>query len=337
MNLLDWRPVSQLKVQETPLSRAKFPVVDAHCHLRRVDDPAKLVDDMDRFNIRAIVHLDGVYADDGFFREQAKFADAYPGRFGVLCQVDIEQIDEPDFGSKMRAHITECVKKGARGIKFHKTMVGLKAKDASGKYIMPDDPRLAAVWDCAAELEVPVLIHIADPIAFFTPTDKYNERIEELLEHPSWTYYYTGAPGFEELLAAQERMLGNNPQTNFVVAHVGSHAEDLADVSRMLDSYPNMYVDTAERIHELGRQPYTARDFIIKYADRVVYGTDLVPNEFNTGFNYRFFETRDEYFPYNRLEEHNQGRWQIYGIFLPDDVLKKVYYENADRLYFKKR
>jgi len=215
-------------------------------------------------------------------------------------------------------------------------MLGLKQKDKAGSFIMPDDPRLTAVWDCAARLGVPVLVHIADPVAFFTLTDIYNERVEELIVHPSWSYYNAGTPSFEELLASQERMLKTNPQTNFVVAHIGSNAEDLANVSRMLDAYPNMYVDTAERIHELGRQPYSSREFIIKYPDRVIYGTDLVPNAHNTSYNYRFFETRDEYFPYNRLEEHNQGRWNIYGIYLPDDVLKKVYVENAERLYFRK-
>jgi len=337
MNLQDWRPVSQLKVQETPLTRAKIPVIDAHNHLRTVTDVAKLVSDMDEFNIRTIINLDGVYADNGFRHEQKRFADAYPGRFGVLCQIDVTQIDDPDFGKKMDAYITDCVDRGCVGIKFHKGMVGLSAKDAAGNFIMPDDPRLVAVWDCAARHNIPVLIHIADPVAFFTPTDKYNERFEELHEHPTWTYYDKGTPGFAELLAAQERMLKSNPQTTYVIPHVGSHAEDLADVSRMMDLYPNMYVDTAERIHELGRQPYTARDFIIKYADRVIYGTDLVPNAHNTSYNYRFFETRDEYFPYNKLEEHNQGRWMIYGVFLPDDVLRKVYVDNADRLYFKKK
>ena len=216
-------------------------------------------------------------------------------------------------------------------------MVGLHAKDAAGNFIMPDDSRLTAVWDSAAKNNIPVLIHIADPVAFFTPTDEHNERFEELHEHPDWSYYNAGTPGFKALLAAQERMLKANPQTNFVVAHVGSHAEDLADVARMLDLYPNMYVDTAERIHELGRQPYTARDFLIKYANRILYGTDLVPNAWNTSYNYRFFETRDEYFPYNRLEEHNQGRWMIYGVYLPDDVLQKIYAENAERLYFGKK
>ena len=336
MNLQDWRPVSQLKVKETPLTRAKIPVIDAHCHLRGVKDAGKLVAAMDEFNIRAIVHLDGVYKDGGFYREQAKFVGAYPDRFAVLCQIDIAQIDDPEFGRKMSAHITACVNSGARGVKLHKSMVGLHAKDAAGNFVMPDDPRLAAVWDAAAKNNVPVLIHIADPAAFFLPTDEYNERFEELHEHPNWSYYNAGTPGFEALLAAQERMLKANPQTDYVVAHVGSHAEDLADVARMLDLYPNMYVDTAERIHELGRQPYTARDFLIKYADRVLYGTDLVPNAHNTGYNYRFFETRDEYFPYNRLEEHNQGRWMIYGVYLPDEVLQKIYVNNAERLYFRK-
>jgi len=334
MKLQDWSPVSQLKVKETLLTRAKIPVIDAHCHLRSIEDVGKLIADMDEFNIRSIIDLDGVYADDGFYRQQAKFADAYPGRFGVLCQIDITQIDDPEFGKKMDAHITSCVNSGARGIKFHKTMVGLKAKDASGNYVKPDDRRLTAIWDCAARLNIPVLIHIADPVAFFTPTDEKNERYEEIQENPDWSYYNAGTPSFEALMIAQENMLKANPHTTFVIPHVGSNAENLANISRMMDLYPNMYVDTSARIHELGRQPYTAREFLIKYADRVIYGTDLLPNAQNTSCNYRFYETKDEYFPYNEVQD--QGRWMIYGVYLPDDVLQKIYVDNADRLYFGK-
>ena len=337
MDLRNWRPVSQLKAKETLLTRAKIPVIDAHNHLGSVKDVGKLVADMDELNIQTIINLDGVYANDGFYREQERFADAYPSRFGVLCQIDITQIDAPDFGKKMDAHITACVNRGACGIKFNKFMVGLKAKDASGKYIKPDDPRLTPVWDCAARHNIPILIHIADPVAFFTPTDEKNERFEELDEHPSWSYYNAGTPSWDELIAAQENMLRANPQTTYVIPHIGSNAENLANVGRMLDTYPNMYVDTAERIHELGRQPYTAREFLIKYADRVIYGTDLVPNAHNTSYNYRFFETQDEYFPYNTLEEHNQGRWMIYGVYLPDDALQKIYVDNAEQLYFGRK
>nr|MDD6335168.1 amidohydrolase family protein [bacterium] len=336
LTLQQWRPKSKLEVPETPLTRAKFPVIDAHNHLRSVTDAAELVDKMDAFNIATIVDLDGTY-HGGFDAQMKKLVEPYPDRFRVLCQVDMDQIDDPDFGRNMARHIEECVKRGAAGVKFHKTMVGLKARDKDGHYVKPDDERLRPIFEQAAKLDVPVLIHVADPVAFFEPTDENNERYEELFEHPTWTYYNVGTPGFYELLEAQERMLEQNRETTFVVAHIGSYAENLAAVSKMLDRHPNMYVDTAERIAELGRQPYSSRDFIMKYADRVLYGTDLVPNAHNTSYNYRFFETKDEYFPYNTLEEHNQGRWMIYGIYLPDDVLHKVYVDNAKKLFFKNR
>ena len=166
-------------------------------------------------------------------------------------------------------------------------------------------------------------------MAFFDPIDKTNERYEELFEHPEWSYASNEFYRFEELLESQQNLLRDNPGTRFIVAHVGSCAEDLKRVGEMLDEYPNMYVDTAERIAELGRQPYTSRKFIIKYQDRILYGSDLIPNEGNITGNYRFFETYDEYFQYNNWDEHNQGRWNIYGIGLPNDVLKKIYFENA--------
>ena len=214
---------------------------------------------------------------------------------------------------------------------FSKSL-GVNIQDGAGRFLRPDDPRLRSIWDAAGEEGMPVTIHIADPPAFFDPIEPANERYEELALHPHWSYFTRGCPGFRELLECQKNLLRSNPHTTFIVAHVGSYAENLGAVGAMLDEFPNMYVDTAERISELGRQPYTARDFLIRYAERVIYGTDLLPNETNTSANYRFFETRDEYFPYNSLDEHNQGRWSIYGVFLPDDVLSRIYYGNAQRL-----
>ena len=332
MELTKYRPKSQLRLPETRLSRPKMPVIDAHNHLSWYHGSVEeLIGRMDAFGIAHIVSLDGEYGT--FDAHMQRYVAAYPDRFSVLCQVDMGQIDDPDFGRNMAKYIDECVQKGARGLKFHKTMLGLSAKDASGAYVMPDDDRLKPVWEAAAKNDVPALIHIADPLAFFEPIDETNERAFELGEHPDWSYYNVGTPGFDELMEAQDRLLSANPDTTFVIAHVGSQAENLAAVGALLDAHPNVYTDTAERIAELGRQPYTAREFLIKYADRVLYGTDLIPNAHNTSYNYRFFETRDEYFPYNSWDEHNQGCWNIYGVFLPDDVLQKIYVDNAAKVF----
>jgi len=330
IRLDEFAPVPRLEAPRTDRPRARFPAIDAHSHLARPNDPAELVDRMDRFNIRTIVDMDGWWG--GVLEDHlARYATRYPGRFRVFCRVDLSAVDEPDFGRRAAAYVRDCRSKGAAGIKFSKSL-GVKLTDRTGRFLRPDDERLRSIWDAAARLGMPVTIHIADPVAFFLPIDATNERYEELAAHPQWSYVGRGCPGFDELLASQRNLLRANPDTTFVVAHVGSYAENLAAVGAMLDEFPNLYVDTAERIAELGRQPYTARAFLERYADRVLYGTDLLPTEANTSANYRFFETRDEYFPYNSFAEHNQGRWMIYGVGLPDDILRKIYVANAERL-----
>jgi predicted TIM-barrel fold metal-dependent hydrolase len=194
---------------------------------------------------------------------------------------------------------------------------------------MPDDPRLDQVWSKAGELNIPVTIHIADPVAFFLPLDETNERWEELYEHPDWHFYGRDIPPFINLINRFLRIVERHPKTTFIGAHIMGYSENLGFVSQALDKYPNLYVDITERISELGRQPYSSRKFMMKYSDRVVFGTDtLSPKIKHYQTNFRFLETEDEYFEYGR----NQGRWYIYGIHLPDDVLRKIYFENAMRI-----
>ena len=204
-----------------------------------------------------------------------------------------------------------------------------------------DDPRLDPLWAAAAELDLPVLIHIADPIAFFEPLDATNERWEELHGHPDWHFWPpqpagdAGAPGFprfDALLAAFGRLVARHPATTFVGAHVGCAAEDLALVGAMLDANPNFSVDIAARLGELGRQPYTSRAFFLRYADRILFGVDMAPDPDLYAIHYRFLETFDESFDYDTDDVPGQGRWQIHGIGLPEDVLRKVYRDNARRV-----
>jgi predicted TIM-barrel fold metal-dependent hydrolase len=281
---------------------------------------------MEMFNIRMIVDLDGKLGPEG--EHQLQLSQAYPHKFVTFARVDFSKLEEPDFEEQVNSRIDDYVRRGAGGIKFLKEL-GLGVKDSSGKYIKPCDPRLKPIWQAAARHNIPVLIHIGDPIAFFEPINEYNERYEELVHHPDWSFAGSQFYSFDELVNSGKTLLCNNPQTRFIFPHVGGIAEDLAQVAGMLDQFPNLYIDTAERIAELGRQPYTARDFIIKYQDRILYGTDLIPNHGNITPNYRFFETFDEYFHYNDWDEHHQGRWMIYGVGLPDQVLRKLYFENA--------
>ncbi|NLC14528.1 MAG: amidohydrolase family protein [Chloroflexi bacterium] len=337
--LNEFHPVSELVVSEHLIKKAKHPVIDAHNHLRLRSTgdstPEDLISEMDRFNIRLIVDLDG-HSGGGVEQQLKRFVEPYPDRFTLFLQYDISDIDSPDFAYQIRSLTKKYCERGISGIKFLKWL-GLRYKDKNGIFIKPDDDRLKPIWESAARYDLPVTIHIADPIAFFKPITPENERYEELFEHPHWSFADPRFYRFEELMESQERLLEKNPDTRYIVAHVGSNSENLKRVGQLLDKYPNMFVDTAERIADLGRQPYSSREFLIKYQDRVLYGTDLLPNETNVSGNYRFFETMDEYFTYNSLEEHNQGRWYIYGVGLPDEVLQKIYFKNALKVIPKLR
>ena len=329
-----FKPVSKLRVAENIITKPKFPVIDAHNHLSpsmkitTTPTEEELLANMEEFNIRMVVNLDGNVGPEG--EEQLKLSEKYPDKIVTFVKIDVSTLDEPDFKKQVDDRIDEYVRRGAGGIKFLKEL-GLNVKDSAGKYVKPCDSRLAPIWQAAERHDIPVLIHIGDPMAFFDPIDETNERYEELIKHPEWSFADPKFYRFDELVESGKNLLRNNPGTRFIFPHVGGIAEDLARVGEMLDEFPNLYIDTSARISELGRQPYTARKFIIKYQDRVIYGTDAGIDASNIIPHYRFFETFDEYFPYHNSgwPERNQGRWHIYGIGLPDDVLRKVYFENA--------
>jgi predicted TIM-barrel fold metal-dependent hydrolase len=198
------------------------------------------------------------------------------------------------------------------------------------------------MWEACGALGIPVAIHVSDPAAFFTPIDRFNERFEELNNHPDWSFHGKDFPSNEALLEARDRVFARHPKTQFIALHVGHFAEDLGHVSRSMDKFPNMHVELGARIGELGRQPRAARKFFERYQDRILFGTDAVPKGYSTPqqiFNdelyqiyYRFLETEDEYFDYAPAPVPPQGRWRIYGVGLPAPILKKVYYDNAARL-----
>jgi predicted TIM-barrel fold metal-dependent hydrolase len=225
--------------------------------------------------------------------------------------------------------LERLVEHGACGIKFWKDL-GLSVPDGSGALLRIDDERLAPLFDKAAELGIPVMFHTSDPDAFFEPIDCFNERYEELAAHPDWSFY--GSPVSKaELLGQRNRVFARHPKTTFIGAHLAEGSEDLASVAGLLDQHRNLYLDISARVAELGRQPYTARAFLLKYADRILFGTDLLPEVEMYRLYYRFLETADEYFEYPS-HASRQGRWNIYGVFLPDDVLRKLYRDNALKL-----
>ena len=357
LELSQFAPRSMLQVHETRVEQARFPVIDFHTHItmsvksrsgvelaserKYLGSPEELLAVMDRKNIRAMVNLTGGY-DTGLGEVIAKYDRAFPGRFYAFTEPSYERWKEPNYPQLQAQAIEQAHRQGARGLKILKTLgLYLRENITSGKLVKIDDPRFDPMWEACGRLNMPVAIHVSDPVAFFTPTDRFNERYEELNNHPDWSFSGGDFPSNAELLDSRNRVLARHPRTQFVVLHVGNFSENLANVGENLDRFPNMTVDIAARIGELGRQPRTCRKFIEKYQDRILFGTDATPHgdEFpQQVFNdrlyeiyYRFLETDDEYFDYAPAEIPPQGRWRIYGLNLPETILRKVYFENAAR------
>jgi predicted TIM-barrel fold metal-dependent hydrolase len=347
LRLTEFRPRPSLRVPVHQVRLPRFPVVDAHNHLGTpfggdwsTRPPADLIATLDESGVEMIVDLDGGQGD-ALSAEIERWQAAYPNRVAVFAGLDYDAwAADPAFGDTEAARLRDSSARGARGLKVWK-LLGLRARDPDGRLVAIDDPRLDPLWAVAAELELPVIIHIADPIAFFEPLDPANERWEELHAHPDWHFWPTRPPGdpdapgfppFDELLAAFGRLVGRHPRTTFVGAHVGCAAEDLALVGRLLDEHPNLNVDIAARLGELGRQPYSTRAFFLRHADRILFGVDMAPDPEIYRIHYRFLETSDESFDYGTEPVPGQGRVQIHGIGLPDDILRKVYRDNARRI-----
>jgi predicted TIM-barrel fold metal-dependent hydrolase len=329
LKLIDWRPQSQMVVKQTEILQPRFPVIDIHNHLGDITQAKAFIAEMDRAGVKYCVNLDGMSADDKWAEDLEAYA-PFGGRVWTFFSPDFSGIDEPGWGENEAAKLEKAVKAGCRGLKIFKSL-GLGARGKDGKLIKVDDPRIDPVWHMCGELGIPVMIHVSDPKAFFTPVDEHNERYDELGAHPDWSFYGPEWPSKEELLEARNRVIARHPETIFIGAHVGNLPEELHTVGKWLDVYPNFYVDIDARISELGRQPYTARDFIIKYQDRIMFGTDTPPDAGAYQVYYRFLETKDEYID-PAAGHHLQGRWMINGLHLPDEVLKKLYWNNAARL-----
>ncbi len=337
LKLRDWQPRSMLKTRQSKVEKPAYPVFDVHNHLGGGKDfltPERVqryLAEMDAAGVRTVVNLDGRWGTR-LKETLAALDEAHPGRFLTFALLDFRGIDDEDWGRREAQRLEESFRAGAKGLKFHKSL-GLSYRYKNGKLMPIDDPKLDPVWETCAKYNRPVMIHTADPAAFFTPLDRFNERWHELNAHPNWLFHGDRFPSREELLAQRNRAIARHPNTKFICAHFANNPEDVATVAKWLDSYPNMYIDIDARISELGRQPYTARKFFLKYQDRVMFGTDTTPRREAYHTYYRFLETDDEYFDC-ASGHHRQGFWMIYGVFLPKDVLEKLYHKNADRLFF---
>ncbi len=327
MDFEDYDPPSTLVVPEHKLTRAKYPFVDVHNHQWNMSaqDLAELSGTMDKLNMAVMVNLSGRGRGSTEHLEKSlqNIKESFPKRFIVFTNVDFSAIDDPQWQARTLKQLEDDVHKGANGLKIFKTL-GMFAKDSKGNRIQIDDPRIGPIWDKCGELGIPVLIHAADPKQFWQPIDKNNERWLELKTHPG-RRHDTDPVSWETIIAEQHNMFKLHPKTKFINAHLGWYGSDLKKLGELMDKLPNMYTEIGAVIAELGRQPRAAKEFLTKYQDRVMFGKDSwVPEEYETYF--RVLETADEYFPYHK---RYHAFWRMYGLALPDDVLKKIYYKNA--------
>ena len=358
LDLKDFQPRSMLHVSGTRVPKAAFPVIDFHTHagfslaskagvaqgedMRFPAPPGELLQVMDRVNLRTMVNLTGGVGR-GLRQSIERYQAAHPGRFLTFTEPRWSAADRPGYAREQADEIARAHEAGARGLKVLKTLgLYLREQITSGPLVKIDDRRFDPMWEACGALGMPVAIHIADPEAFFLPIDRFNERFEELNAHPDWSFHGRDFPSFRDLLEARNRVFARHPKTTFVALHVGNNAENLGDVAECLDRYPNMHVELAARVAELGRQPRASRKFFDRHQDRILFGTDAVPHGTQTpqqifgeelyAIYFRFLETEDEYFDYAPAPTPPQGRWRIYGIGLPREILRKVYHDNAARL-----
>ncbi len=327
MDFEDYDPPSTLVVPEHKITRAKFPFIDVHNHQFSMQpgDLRRLVSDMDKLNMGVMVNLSGRGrgGSEMLANSLKSVKENYPKRFIIFTNVDFGGIDDPQWAARTAKQLEEDVKLGANGLKIYKNL-GMSALDNKGNRIHVDDPRIDPVWAKCGELGIPVLIHAADPRQFWQPIDNNNERWLELKTHPG-RRHDNDPVKWETIIEEQHNVFRKHPRTKFINAHLGWYGSDLEKLGKLLDEIPNMYTEIGAVIAELGRQPRAAKAFLTKYQDRVMFGKDSwVPDEYATYF--RVLESADEYFPYHK---RYHAFWRMYGMELPDDVLKKIYYKTA--------
>jgi predicted TIM-barrel fold metal-dependent hydrolase len=328
--ITQYKPRTTLKTVEHPVPKAKFPVIDIHSHQppgMADTQMARVVAGMDANNLRVLVNASGTSGQRLVQAVQALKTTKYPGRMVQFTDIDFRGVG-PGWAAKAVAQLEADKAAGALGIGEISKAFGLRIRKADGTRLKIDDPELDPVWAAAGRLGLPVLIHTAEPQEFFEPIDFQNERWLELALYRDRRYPAGEFPRFEELVAERDRMFKKHPKTVFIAAHFAYHANDLARAAALLDAQPNVHLEVGAILAELGRQPRAAREFFVKYQDRILFGKDsFQPDEFP--YYWRVFETNDEYFDYYR-DYH--AFWKLYGMGLSDDVLKKLYYKNALRL-----
>ena len=329
MDIEEYAPKSTLVVPENIIKRSKYPFIDVHNHQfdMPLKDLSKLTAEMDSLNMAFMINLSGFR---GLYLKKTleNVQENAPSRFGIFVNLDFEAIDEPDFKKATLSLLEEAVQNGVMGLKVYKSL-GLTSRDANGNRIPVNDPRLDPIWNKCGELGIPVLIHSGEPASFWKDKDKYNERWLELRQKPRRYRAPELNPSFEEVMAEQHDIFKKHPNTTFINAHLGWMGNDLDRLGNHLDTYPNVVTEIGAVLAELGRQPKRAKQFFASYQDRILFGKDAYKvSEYYTYF--RVLETDDEYFDYYRKRH---AHWKMYGLALPDSILKKLYYKNALKLF----
>jgi len=328
--LTDFDPYTCMVTPDNTPEKAKFPAIDAHIHIgtmNRGQSPEELIKIMDASGVQTLINVSGL--DPEGIKTFNEITKPYPGRFVTYTTVNWKNLEEPDFLETTFKQLEEAKRLGAKGVGEFKE-AGFGFGGHPGVYT--NHKTVEAIWNKCGELGLPVSLHVGDPVSFYRPLDKFNERWDELIAVPRFLMYGKDVPSHDEYQELRNQALANCPNTIFICCHQGNYPENLAKVAEVFDKYPNFYVDMSERLGELGRQPYTARKHFIKYQDRIVFGSDRRASEWTFRTHWRFFETQDEYFKYRAGSIGMQGRWGCYGIYLPDEVLEKVYRKNIIKL-----
>jgi uncharacterized protein len=328
--LKDYDPHSSLVVPVSQIEKARFPTIDVHthshmCQIRTPDDAASWVRTMDEVGIEtSVVFTDAIGSE---FDSQAKIFKPFGKRFIVFCSMDARGVDAPDYSARVVRELERCVRKGARGLgEVTDKGWGMQGNEQSplprSKRMHPDDTRLDALWEKCADLKIPVNVHIADHPSCWQPLGPHQERTPDF---QVFNLYEKDVPSYEELLSRRNRMLDHHPRTTFIAAHLGNQGNDLSSLAKVLDRYPNLYVDISARDYEVGREPRFALQFLSRYPDRVLFGTDMGRDEAMYRGWWRLLESGDEFIP---------GRlwWRLYGLEVPSPVLEKLYALNARRV-----
>ncbi|MDX1430393.1 MAG: amidohydrolase family protein [Rhodothermales bacterium] len=331
MTIDEYEPISTLVVPENEVRRARYPFVDVHSHQWQMNEwPSGRLDtlimNMDSLNMAVMVNLSGG-SGETLVGRLAEASRRYPGRVVAFANISFEGIDRPEWGQETADQLEADVRHGAKGLKIFKNL-GMTVKDSTGMRVPVDDPRIDPVWRKCGELGIPVLIHSADPSPFWDEKDRFNERWFELKQRPDRYRPPDEFPPWEQIISEQHNVFRKHRDTRFISAHLGWLGNDLERLGALLEELPNVYTELGAVLAELGRQPRFARDFLIKYQERILFGKDAwTPHEYHVYF--RAFETADEYFDYYRKRH---AHWKIYGMDLPDDVLQDIYYRNAVRI-----